>query len=234
MKRFVLAPLFLGALLASCAVQPKISVETAGTTLSARQILRVTNETGKAVRDIRGYLGLKKPVPQIAIVFVPDAPSGYSPAGKFSVVEDFARAQWAPVYFDTTLFLDANEALPVKHERFFTVGLAMMFQELYGQDKEFPFFDLDLAASMKEYASEFLPLSAAMTDSAVFDAMNTRERAVACTEAGSFLIFIHKRYGEAKVRALYRSDGPDWKGVLGKDAGQLDEEWRAYYGLPAR
>ncbi len=237
MRYFTAAAVLLLALTASCGGNFKVTVDPTASTLSAADVTRVSNEVCDAVRDIRNYLGMDKKIPDIEISFVQDGPSGCTIDGKFSVVEDFARLKWSPVYYDTMMFLDIygenyrRDGRTRLGSRFFSEGLAMMFQQLFGEDKQFPFYDLDFDASMKEYAKEFFPFADILTNAAVFDDFNTRERAVAYTEACSFLLYLNYKYGPQKIGEIYWSDGPDFEGVLGKTMDELEKEWKAYYNL---
>jgi hypothetical protein len=53
-----------------------------------------------------------------------------------------------------------------------------------------------------------------------------QNQALAYTLAGSFLGFVHDRYGSAALRRVYRSG--DYARALGKNLDQLEAEWRAF------
>lgn len=231
-KAAILAAVALSTL--SCGKKLSVTVETPPQDLDASEVTRVTNEIYTAINEIGIFLDIDAKLPKIKVVFIPEGQTSCTIDGYFTVVEDFARLHWSPVWYDATFFLDlygknyryGGGSRP--GSRFFIEGVAILFQQVYGKDRQFPFFDLDYEESLKAYNGEFDPTEVLMTNAAVFDAFNTRERAVAYTQAGSFMIYLFKTYGATKLRTLYRSGGPDFEGVYGKSINELDSEWRTF------
>jgi len=114
--------------------------------------------------------------------------------------------------------------------RFFAEGIAVFFQQKFGEDKGFPNFGKNLHELTNSYkeAQQFIPLSQIQYDNDTFRAVGTQKRKVAYVEAGSFFEFLFEKYGEQKLRTLHNSGSLNYKKVYGKNIKGLEEEWLVF------
>ncbi|MGB6010229.1 MAG: hypothetical protein WBI57_03045, partial [Desulfobacterales bacterium] len=118
-----------------------------------------------------------------------------------------------------------------KHEnnRFFSEGLAVYFQERFGEDHGFPNFSgLPLDDLMRNHKDQFIPITELMNDNEVFRQVGTKRREIAYIEAGSFINFLVVKYGEQKLADLHNSWTLNYKKIYGKNIKELEAEWKNF------
>jgi len=113
--------------------------------------------------------------------------------------------------------------------RFYSEGIAIYFQESYGEDNAFPNFDgvvfHDLVA---EYSDNIVQLEYLIENPKVFGREGTDERKQAYIQTGSFHIYLVEKYGIAKLKELYYSRYIDYEKVYRKTIAELEAEWLKY------
>jgi hypothetical protein len=69
----------------------------------------------------------------------------------------------------------------------------------------------------------------------IFGQVGTERRRIAYIEAGSFINFLIKKYGEKKLADLHNSKSLNYKEVYGKEIEKLEIEWKVYvFGKPSK
>jgi hypothetical protein len=114
--------------------------------------------------------------------------------------------------------------------RFFSEGLAVYFQQRFGEDQGFPDFGRPLHILANSYieSQQFMPLSNLKYNNDIFRAVGTHKRKIAYVEAGSFFGFLLEKYGEQKLSKLHNSWSLNYKKVYGKSMKELEAEWKGF------
>ena len=131
-------------------------------------------------------------------------------------------------------------------DRFFRVGLAVFFQDKFGEDKEFfnykePSLSLnDLVIMHRDNLFSLYYLNhktkifgykykIKMFGKKTFWKAEPKNRKIAYIEAGSFISFLYEKYGDQKFKDLYKTSLPaDYEKVYGKSIQELENEWLNY------
>jgi len=111
--------------------------------------------------------------------------------------------------------------------RFFSEGIAVYFQERFGEDKGFPNFRGDpIDDLVRENSEDLFKITNLAKNNDIFRKVGTFERQIAYIQAGSFIDYLVKTYGEEKFRNLHNSWTLNYKKVYGKSLVQLENEWK--------
>jgi hypothetical protein len=115
-----------------------------------------------------------------------------------------------------------------KHENnsFFQEGLAVYFQNRFGEYHSFPNFSVPLDDLVRKYEDQLIDITKLMNDNVIFQQLETERRRMAYIEAGSFFNFLVVRYGEEKLADLHNSESLSYKDVYGKNIEELEAEWK--------
>lgn len=146
-----------------------------------------------------------------------------------------------------------NKRAPIVHEvthvvarkhidnKFFSEGLAILFQNKFGEDKggivyykEPQYLSLD--SLVIKYRDDLISLYYLKHKNEVFRKIKSANRKLAYIEAGSFFKFLYEVYGEHKLQDFYNSRSLDYEKVYGKNIKELEAEWLnyAFKEIPAK
>jgi len=117
-----------------------------------------------------------------------------------------------------------------KHENnsFFSEGLAVYFQERFGEFHGFPNYSVPLDDLVRNHKEQILHITKLKNDNRIFEQFETEQRRIAYIEAGSFINFLVVRYGEQKLAELHNSKSLNYKEVYGIEIQKLEAEWKNY------
>jgi hypothetical protein len=115
-----------------------------------------------------------------------------------------------------------------QYNSFFTEGLAVYFQERFGENSSFPNYSEKLDDLVRKHEDQLLNLSQLMNDNEIFGLLGTDLRRIAYIEAGSFINFLIEKYGEHRLGLLNNSNKLDYEKIYGKKLNALEEEWENY------
>lgn len=134
----------------------------------------------------------------------------------------------ASVFHEITHLLANHES-----NRFFSEGLAVYFQEKYGEDNAFPNSEgMPLQDLLWQNRENLFSLVKLERNISYFTMSHDREmQSIAYLQAGSFITFLADRYGESSLRELNGSYDVNYIRIFGKDLSSLEEEWKEYYLL---
>jgi hypothetical protein len=124
-----------------------------------------------------------------------------------------------------------------KHENnsFFSEGLAVYFQERFGDFNVFPNYSVPLDDLVRNYKSQLMSFAKLKSNKMIFGQIGTERRRIAYIEAGSFINFLIEKYGEKKLADLHNSKSLNYKEVYGKEIEKLEIEWKVYvFGKPSK
>jgi hypothetical protein len=110
---------------------------------------------------------------------------------------------------------------------FFSEGLAVYFQDRFGDAAGFPNYSVPLDDLVRNNKEHLQSITGLMDDNEIFSRVGTEERRIAYIEAGSFIGFLVAQYGEGKLADLHNSRLLDYKKVYGKNINALESEWRS-------
>lgn len=194
--------------------------------LSDADYARLHDQTEKALDTVNRVLGIKKN----HSVKVKIVPSGYSSffGDGIELPLESIRTHHAPVFGEISHLLSNH-----REERFFSEGLAVYFQEKYGEDRAFP--DVPgktLKQQLQEVQDRIIPIPDLAANVSLFsDNRDKEKQRMVYAEAGSFMLFLADRYGEDSLGKLNATRDLGYNAVFGKSLEQLAREWRDYYGL---
>jgi hypothetical protein len=223
MKRFGIIVFVFGILFSWTALAGEIvdiKIETQDVT--EQELTRVRNEATNAVETITRVLGTKKP--KKIKIKITESGICRTSNGWILLPIKHTRNKTAAIYHEVTHIL-------AKHEdnRFFSEGMAIYFQEKYGEDCGFPNFSCEeLDAVLKRHSNNFVSIKKLSRDNQVFREVGTEKRKIAYIEAGSFFSFLVKNYGEIKLKDLHKSSSLNYKKVYGQKIDKLEEEWKNF------
>lgn len=198
-----------------------IIVKTSLPNVSQSDIERVKREGEKALNTIYPILGIKK-----------------KKRIKIKIVEGgICRARngvvFLPIRFVTSkraVIVHEVTHIVAKHEnnRFFSEGLAVYFQERFGEDKGFPNFLVPLDELVRTYEAKLMGLTNLAKNNEIFRQVGTEKRRIAYIQAGSFINFLVEAYGEQKLADLHNSWTLKYKKIYGKNIEELEVEWKKF------
>lgn len=224
------ALLLLGILLFSCVSTQKvvtkggqITVSTSLDNVSQADIDRVKKEAEVALNNVCPFLGIKKNK-RIKIRIVE--------GGICNAYGGIVSLPLWRVQNKTAVVVHEVTHIIAKHSdnRFFSEGLAVYFQQRFGEDRGFPDFGVPLDDLVNSYieSQQFIPLSNLKYNNDIFRAVGTHKRKIAYVEAGSFFGFLLEKYGKQKLSTLHNSWSLNYKKVYGKIIKELEAEWKDF------
>jgi len=133
------------------------------------------------------------------------------------------RDKSAPIIHEVTHVL-------TKHEQnsFFSEGLAVYFQERFGDNPAFPNFSEPFDDLLRKNKDQYLPITQLINNNEIFGQIETEQRKLAYLTAGSFISFLVEKYGEQKLADLHNSRTLNYKRVYGKEIYELEAEWKSH------
>ena len=229
-KLFSIAPLLLGILFFGCVSTQKvptkgsqITVSTSLDNVSQADIDRVKKEAEVALNNVCPLLGIKRNK-RIKIRIV-----------KGGICNAYGGIVSLPLWRvqnKTAVVVHEVTHIVAKHSdnRFFSEGLAVYFQQRFGEDRGFPDFGGPLHILVNSYieSKQFIPLSNLQYNNDIFRAVGTHNRKIAYAQAGSFFGFLLEKYGEQKLSTLHNSWSLNYKKVYGKSMKELEAEWKGF------
>lgn len=117
-----------------------------------------------------------------------------------------------------------------RHENnsFYSEGLAVYFQEKYGNFKSFPNFSLPLDELLRNHKEQLINLSTLKDDNEIFAQVGTEKRRLAYIEAGSFIHYLVVKFGMQKLADLNQSSSLSYKDIYGKTFQELETDWKSF------
>jgi len=229
-KLFSIIPLLIGILLFGCVSTQKvptkgsqITVSTSLDNVSQADIYRIKKEAEVALNNVCPLLGIQRNR-RIKIRIVK---GGICNAYRGVVTLPLWHVQnkKAVVVHEVTHIVAKH-----RNNRFFSEGLAVYFQQRFGEDRGFPDFGRPLHILVNSYIKYkiFIPLSKLRYNNDIFRAVGTHKRKIAYVEAGSFFAFLSEKYGEQKLSTLHNSWSLNYKKVYGKSMKELEAEWKSF------
>ena len=211
-----------GALLLGCAVKQglltdegKVTVTTNLSSVSQADIDRVRSEAEKALQNICPILGVQNNKSVNIRIVQGGICNAYG--GVISVPIWHVRNKKAAIVHEVTHIIAKHS-----ENRFFSEGLAVYFQERFGEDKGFPnFAGVPLNDLVKKYKDQLMPISQLADNNEIFRQVGTEKRKIAYIEAGSFLNYLVEEYGEQKLKELHDSWSLNYKSIYSKDLNHV-------------
>ena len=187
--------------------------------VSPSDIERVKKETEHAINSISPILGVKKPSIKIRIT---EKGICHTSGGVIYLPIWHVQNRKAAIVHEATHIMAKHQ-----NNRFFSEGLAVYFQERFGEDNGFPNFSgVALDDLMRNHQEQYIPIKKLINDNEVFRQVGTKRREIAYIEAGSFMNFLVVKYGEQKLTDLHNSWTLNYKKIYGKSIQELETEWR--------
>ncbi len=204
------------------ALEAQIIVSTELKNIPQADIDGVKKEAWKALKSIQPILGIDyKKVIEIKIVDKGGICNAIG--GIVSLSISHIRDKSAPIIHEVTHVLTKHE-----YNSFFSEGLAVYFQERFGDFQAFPNFSLPFDDLMRNNKDQFIPFKQLIKDNKIFGQVETEQRKIAYLEAGSFISFLVEKYGEQKLADLHNSRILNYKKVYGKEINKLEAEWKSH------
>ena len=229
-KRFFTIILVVsGTLLLGCAAKQgllsdegKVTVTTNLSSVSQADIDRVRNEAEKALQNICPILGIQNNKSVNIRIVKGGICNAYG--GVISLPIWHVRNKRAAIVHEVTHIIAKHS-----ENRFFSEGLAVYFQERFGEDKGFPnFAGVPLNDLVKNYKDQLMPISQLADNNEIFRQVGTEKRKIAYIEAGSFVNYLVEEYGEQELKELHDSWSLDYKSIYGKGLKELAIEWQEF------
>ena len=204
------------------ALEAQIVVSTELKNISQADIDGVKKEAWKALKFIPPILGIdyKK---AIEIKIVDKGGICNAIGGIVSLLISHIRNKSAPIIHEVTHVLAKHD-----YNSFFSEGLAVYFQERFGDNQAFPNFSVPFDDLMARNKDQFIPITRLINDNEIFGQVDTEKRKLAYLTAGSFISFLVEKYGEQKLANLNNSRLLNYKKVYGKGINQLEAEWKIH------
>lgn len=202
------------------ALKAQIIVSTELKNISQSDIDGVKKEAWKALRFIPPILGIDYEK-AIEIKIIDNGRVCNAIGGTVSLLVSHIRDKSAPIIHEVTHVITKHE-----YNSFFSEGLAVYFQERFGDSQVFPNFSEPINTLMRRNKDQFIPITRLIKDNEIFEQLDTEQRKLAYLTAGSFFNFLVEKYGEQKLADLNNSRTLNYKKVYGKEINQLEAEWK--------
>jgi len=204
------------------ASEAQIMVSTELKNISQDEIDGVKKEAWTALKFIPPILGInyKK---EIEIKIVDRGRICNTIGGIVSLLITHIRDKSAPIIHEVTHVLTKHE-----HNGFFSEGLAVYFQERFGDNPAFPNFFEPFDDLMRKNKNQYIPITQLINDNEIFGQVETEQRKLAYLAAGSFISFLVEKYGEQKLANLHNSRTLNYKRVYVKEIYELEAEWKSH------
>ena len=198
-----------------------ITVSTQLNYVSQTEIESVKKETRKALTSILPILGIeyKKNI-HIKIVDY----------GICNANDDIITLPISHVRDKSAAIIHEVTHIIAKHENnsFFSEGLAVYFQERFGEFHVFPNYSVPLDDLVRKHKDQLLQIPKLESNNKIFNQAETERRRIAYIEAGSFITFLVVKYGEKKLAEMHNSGSLSYKDVYEKEIEALEIEWKNY------
>jgi len=204
----------------------QITVSTKLKDVSQSDLEEVKREVWKALKSIPPILGIAyKKIIKINIV---DYGICNTKGGIVFLPISHVRDKSADIIHEVTHIIAKHE-----NNSFFSEGLAVYFQERFGEYHGFPNFSVPLDDLVRNHEDQLMYITKLNNDNEIFRQVGTERRKIAYIEAGSFFNFLVVKYGEQKLADLHNSRTLNYKKVYGKEIKELEVEWISYvFGEP--
>jgi len=204
------------------ALEAQIIVSTELKNVSQADIDGVKKEAWKALKFIPPILGIdyKKAV---EIKIVDKGVVCNATGGIVSLLISHIKDKSAPIIHEVTHVLTNHD-----YNSFFSEGLAVYFQERFGDNQVFPNFSVPFDDLIARNKDQFMPITRLINDNEIFGQIDTEKRKLAYLTAGSFISFLVEKYGEQKLADLNNSRTLNYENVYGKEINQLEAEWKSH------
>jgi len=187
--------------------------------VSQSDIERVKTETEHAVNSICPILGIKK---QTITVTITEKGICHTSRGIVYLPIWHIKNKKAAIVHEVTHVVARHS-----ENRFFSEGLAIYFQERFGEDHGFPNFSgVPLDDLVRSNRSRVYGIYMLSNNNDIFTQVGTEQREIAYIQAGSFTNFLVATYGEKKLVELHNSWTLDYRKIYGKDIKELEVEWK--------
>ncbi|MFC1826850.1 hypothetical protein ACFLZQ_02840 [Thermodesulfobacteriota bacterium] len=199
----------------------QITVSTKLNDVSQSEIESVKKETRKALNFIPPILGIdyKKKI----IIKIVDYGICNANRGVVSVPIAHIRDKSAAIIHEVTHIIAKHES-----NSFFSEGLAVYFQERFGEYQVFPNFSIPLDELVRNHEDQLVQITNLNNDNEIFRQVGTERRRIAYIEAGSFFNYLVVKYGEQKLADLHNSRTLNYKKFFGKKIKELEVDWKRY------
>jgi hypothetical protein len=192
--------------------------------VSEHDIDRVLNEAEIAIEKISPILGLKKRKSKIVIKIVDFGICRTTPEREILLPVWNVKDKTAAIVHEVTHIIARHS-----DNKFFSEGLAIYFQERFGEDHGFPNFEgFPLDDLVRAYEDRLIPIYKLANNNDIFRKIDTEKRKIALLEAGSFFNFLVETYGEQKLEKLQNSLRLIYNKVYGKNLKKLEIEWKKF------
>lgn len=199
-----------------------VIVKSSVANVSQADIERVKREGEKTLNLVCPILGIEKNK-RIKIQIVKGGICN-AYGGVVSLPIRFVSSKRAAIVHEVTHIISKHE-----NNRFFSEGLAVYFQERFGEDNGFPNFSgVPLDDLVRSHKDQLIPITELMNDNEVFRKVGTKRREIAYIESGSFINFLVVKYGEQKLADLHNSWTLNYKKIYGKNNKELEAEWKNF------
>ena len=227
----------------------RVIVSTKLKDVSQSDIERVKKEAEIALNSIPPILGVEYKK-DIKIKIVDKKGTGGITDGIVLLPHKHVKNKRAPIIHKVSELIVKKPSRPAWEggvdDRFFRVGLAVFFQDKFGEDKEFfnykePSLSLnDLVIMHRDNLFSLYYLNhktkifgykdkTKMFGKKTFRKIKPKNQNIAYIEAGSFISFLYEKYGDQKFKDLYKTSLPaDYEKVYGKSIQELEKEWLNY------
>jgi len=201
--------------------ESQITVTTKLNNVSQSDIEEVKKEIWKALSSIPPILGIEyKKTIKIKIV---DYGICNATGGIIFVPIAHARDKSAAIIHEVTHIIAKHE-----NNSFFSEGLAVYFQERFGDFNVFPNYSVPLDDLVRNNESQLMSIAKLKSDNIIFGQVETERRRIAYIEAGSFINFLIVKYGEQKLAELHNSKSLNYMEVYGKEIEELEIDWKGH------
>lgn len=129
----------------------------------------------------------------------------------------------AAIIHEVTHILTNNNTIP-----FYAEGIAVCFQERFGEDDGFPTMNgEDIDSVLNANCEHLFGLQELIDNRRVFSAIGTGPRIAAYMQSGSFFDFLLSTYGKESLSRLESKGGITFEDVYGNSLNTLEEKWKA-------
>jgi hypothetical protein len=206
-------------------LEQQIIVSTELNNISQADIDGLKKEVREALKYITPILGIDYEK-AIEIKIVNQGSICSASGGVVSLLISHIRDKGSPVIHEVTHVIARHG-----HNSFFSEGLAVYFQERFGENPVFPNFSLPINDLIRMSKNQLIPITRLMNDNEIFKQVETQQRKMAYLTAGSFTSFLVEKHGEQKLADLNNSETLNYEKVYGKTIDELETEWKSYYWI---
>lgn len=230
-KSFCSYILCLGILLLACTAAKAadindslVKVSTDLAKVKQSDIKRVKKEAVTALNSVSPILGIN--CNETINIRIVKGGISNSLGGVISLDINRIRKKNAPVVHEVTHIITRKH----KRNRFFAEGLAIYFQERFGEDDhgQFSTKRRSLDDWVRSYKKNLIPIGYLINNNNIFRQVGNKERKIAYLEAGSFINYLVETYGEEKLKGLYNTHDLNYEKIYGLSIDELEIEWKKH------